>query len=326
VTLSSTQDFISNKAFYVLQSPEEGLFWGPLAAKTGKACGRFVDFNKEEVVYLGPSQAFDALSILKDINEVEAFPDFKAMGGEVSYKNRFKAFKASENVQKAVLYETFIADFDLTIECFLSFLRTLLIKQHEIGGYIYGFYDFDNKRALLGLTPEYLYKTDCDENIWTTAVAGSQKASDFKAWSKKLINEHKLVEEGIKNSLGDLVEFSKSENLNYGDLVHLSSKGKVSGLVECLSDKLHPTAAVGTLPKDSCTNLDLGPRPRGFYGGFAELNDVNLAFSLVTIRGLEWKNSKLKASIGGGVLKDSLLDEECNEIAFKWKQFQKLWM
>ena len=234
-----------------------------------------------------------------------------------------------------------------------------------MGGYVYGFFDPKKKRALLGLSPEFLYTSKSDGTLWTTAVAGSQRASQFKKWSAKLKLEHKLVEESVKDSLSEKVEFSSAKTLKYGDLVHLCSEGKISQDLTHHQDmnlnqdldmnmdlnqdlnmnqdlnlnqdlnmnmdlnqiakRLHPTAAVGTLPKKAYESLNLGPEPRGFYGGYAELQKIDLPFSLVTIRGLEWNGGELRASIGGGVLQESLLDEEWEELNFKWAQFKKLW-
>ena len=315
VTSFTTQYILSNKAFYVLQSPSGGLFWGSLVES--KACGRFVSFDQGEVVGLGESVQIQDISFLKAY-KAEFLADFVPYGKNI-YEKRFKAFKSDKSVEKAVLFETYVAESFLALEGYLSALNSLLNAQKRIGGYIYGFYDPGKKRAFLGLSPEYLYKTDENKGFWTTAVAGSQRA--LEPWSEKLILEHKMVEQGIKESLSEEVTFSEAETLEYGDMVHLSSKAKILTNVE-LSKKLHPTAAVGTLPKDAYKRLDLGPKPRGFYGGYAELD---AAFSLVTIRGLEWRGGKLLASIGGGVLKESSLEEEWSELSFKWEQFKKLW-
>ena len=325
MTSLSTQDILADKGFYVLQSPSKGLFWGPLASKASNICGQFVTFDENEEVRLGEPRSLEVSDLLDQTGTQPFKSDFTS-SGRSEYEKRFRAFKSQNSAEKAVLFETYFSKCELNLEVYLFCLKRLLERNHSKDGYIYGFYDPIKKKALVGLSPEYLYTTRQDGSFWTSAVAGSQKGSEFKSWSEKLKKEHRMVEESIKDSLGGGVDFSVAETMKYGDLVHLRSAGRVKTKdTKALSKRLHPTAAVGCLPKKACKSLDLGPVDRGFYGGYAELLSLDLPFSLVTIRGLEWRRGEVKASIGGGVLKESSIDDEWNELSFKWKQFKKLW-
>jgi isochorismate synthase EntC len=323
VTLPTTQDILSDKGFYVLQSPSQGLFWGPLLEAKNEAIGAFFSFDLKEEVYLGPYKPIQDISCFSTYESEPKKLEFLSEG-EQKYAERFNAFKRQTEVEKAVLFETYKAKTTFSQKSYMHFLKKLLNLSKNINGYVYAFYDPKKKRALVGLSPEFLYMTGSNGKVVTNAVAGSQKIADLKPWSEKLKNEHRYVEECLKKALGGKVKFSEVETLKYGDLAHLSSKGEIQGEVEYLAFKLHPTAAVGTLPKEAYKKLNLGPEPRGFYGGFAELKDIDLPFALVTIRGLEWANDDIKVSIGGGVLKESSLHEEWSELDFKWTQFQKL--
>ena len=321
MTKAITQDIITNKGFYVLESPQKDLFWGLLTEDSQANSGSFVDFYQNDTIYL-EKPLFTATEKVIESKISHLDLRFKSPDKN-SYKKRFTEFQKQKEVVKAVLYENFIAEHSLILDEYLYCLDKLLKLKTTFGGYIYGFCDPKNNRAFLGLSPEYLFYTDKNKKCWTTAVAGSQKKSKFITWSQKLKNEHKLVEDGIKGSLSESIVFGEAENKNYGELVHLHSKAEVFDELLTVSKKLHPTAAVGTLPNSK--NLELGPEPRGYFGGYAELLSVEFPFSLVTIRGLEWSKGQVKASIGGGVLHESTLDEEWAEIAFKWEQFKKLW-
>ena len=325
MTTLSTQDILSDKGFYVLQSPLEGLFWGPLVAKSPNFYGKFVSFNEDDEIHLGrpttikPSDLFDHI-------DTQPFKANFSSSGRSEYEKRFKSFKSQNIAQKAVLYETYSSSCELKLEVYLFCLKRLLERPNTKNGYIFGFYDPTSKKALVGLSPEYLFASKKDGSVWTTAVAGSQKASEFTEWSEKLKKEHHMVEESIKTSLGENVSFSEPETMKYGELIHLRSAGKIKTEdMRSLSKRLHPTAAVGSLPKKASQFLDLGPDERGFYGGYAELLNISRPFSLVAIRALEWRKREVRVSIGGGVLKESSLEEEWNELSFKWEQFKKLW-
>ena len=324
MTLQTTQVILPDQGFYVLQSPYEGLFWGPILEEEKAAEGKFISFDETEEVFLGKAHFFKGLDELLDFEKRPLKADFSG-GDRLGYERRFNSFFSQEGIRKAVLYDTYRAGEALSLQVYLYLFEKLFKKSSEIKGYLYGFYDPKRKRAFLGLSPEFLFATQGNGQVVTKAVAGSQKASEFTSWSNKLLLEHEMVEESIKESLGKNVVFSEAQTIQYGDLVHLSSEGFIQGEVKSLSRNLHPTAAVGILPKDTSMNLDLGPSPRGFYGGYGELTNVDLPFSLVTIRGFEWRDDCLQVCVGGGVLHESAIDDEWNEINFKWEQFKKLW-
>ena len=322
MTLPTTQDILSDEGFYVLQSPLSELFWGFLTENPNGSRGKFISFNEEEEILLGAGT--EGLGLLGFCEQRSPKARFRGFG-QAEYKRRFGEFQARGDVQKAVLFETYTSHEDLSLAVFLYCLKKLLERENSVGGYVYGFYDPKKNRALLGLSPEFLHSFEASGIVRTIALAGSQEVSQFKSWSDKLKQEHKMVEDSISRSLSGRVKFSSAKSMRYGELVHLSSQGLVEEDVDRIAQRMHPTAAVGTLPKEAFRFLDLGPEPRGFYGGYAELEDIALPFSLVTIRGLEWSDGELRASIGGGVLKESSFEEEWNELGFKWEQFKRLW-
>lgn len=194
-------------------------------------------------------------------------------------------------------------------------------------GYLFGFYDPKSKKALLGCSPEFIFKTTESSELITTAVAGTKKTSSGNVWTEKLKTEHKMVMDGVSQSLNNQVRWGEVNEITYGELSHLRAEGLIHKNIDIktVSAVIHPTPAIGGLPKEMVATLKLGPEPRGYFGGYVETLQYERPFSLVTIRCFEWNNSQVQVCIGGGVLKESLAEEEWAELEDKWTTFKKIW-
>jgi len=261
-------------------------------------------------------------------HELRLNPNFK---GRESYQRTFqniqKAF-ASDELQKAVLFNTVHMEKSgfPSKSRFFACLRQLLDNQKS--GYLYGFYNPSQEQAYLGLTPEFLCRQSGQEK-YTTAVAGTKFGPEMDTeWDDKLQEEHALVKKGIDHVYE--VSWSEDSVLQYGTLKHLKSEGVLltKDELEVISNNLHPTAAVGTLPRAkslSYTLGDLSSKERSHFGGYAVLSSVESPFSLVTIRGIEWSNEDSFVCVGGGVLPNSKFEDEWKELEKKWETFKGLW-
>lgn len=79
---------------------------------------------------------------------------------------------------------------------------------------------------------------------------------------------------------------------------------------------LHPTAAVCGVPSERARSLirELEPEERGFYGGAVGMMDQNGDGKwFVAIRGAEILGRSVRVLSGAGIVKDSIVERECQE-------------
>jgi len=341
VSLLSKQASSENGSFYVLQTPNSGepfyhiggLFLDESSIK-GRA-GFFSTYDRSNEQSLGSVEA------VLDVEALSAYLKKGASSAELIVSCNFDGKKAYEKIftdiqeemalgslKKAVLFSSSVVQgvsFPTKKDFFAYALKLL---QKNKNGYLFGFYNPHLKHAYLGVSPEFLCREQ-DGVKYTTAVAGTKTNEESELeWSDKLLQEHKLVQNGIERAYE--VEWSGVDSHSYGNLRHLKSEGvlKTSETVAEISSKLHPTSAVGALPQDQSYEHkfgDLSLKERSHFGGYASLFKQAESFSLVTIRGIEWSNDKSTVCIGGGVLPESNLEEEWLELENKWKTFKSLW-
>jgi len=342
VSSLSKQAGSQNGSFYVLQNPNTSvasyhigeLLWQGNSSYT--RLGFFTTYDQSAEESLGPVEAVFTLDGLKAYLSSHKSTDFElrlnpTLSGKKGYKQTFEKIQKKMKqggLKKAVLFQSveFQGANFLSKADFLELIDQVLSA--KTSGYLYGFYNPKTKRALLGLTPEFLCR-ECEGLKYTTAVAGTKTADDqVQDWSSKLKEEHSLVKKGIETAFD--VMWSENKIQEYGQLRHLKSEGvlKTEVSVGEVSLLLHPTSAVGTLPREMSQKVclgDLSNKRRGHFGGYALLEGIDEPFSLVTIRGLEWSNKRSFVCIGGGVTAQSQFEEEWNELEKKWETFRSLW-
>lgn len=200
----------------------------------------------------------------------------------------------------------------------------------------------------LGATPEVLVSIR-NNHIQTMSLAGTQRYSgDPKPlWKKKEIKEQSLVTEYITNALKSLVtqlQISETESFQAGSLMHLRTKitGRLKVLdIKNLLDVLHPTPAVGGMPKSKAYEFIKANENynREFYTGYlGELNFKeeiarasnnrnieNKAYRairnktdlFVNLRSMQIEGQKATIYIGGGITSDSIPEQEWEETVNK---------
>ena len=162
-----------------------------------------------------------------------------------------------------------------------------------------------------GASPELLFKKEKKELI-TMALAGT-KFNSQEGWTKKEIEEQKIVKNEIYNNLMPLCsELSAGETITSqaGNLQHLETlfKGKSNASILEIIDALFPTSAIAGFPKKIALPLisEYEKHDRSFYSGFLGSIENNLAYSFVNLRCLNLKSNQAHIYVGSGLTKDSV--------------------
>ena len=249
------------------------------------------------------------------------------------YEKDFSLLKSafSEKLQKVVLisretYEAFEGE---------ATIKHLLMKAFTFGtGLPYGFWD--KKFGIIGSTPELLFNIDMDL-LETYALAGTAKLGSEKELlaSKKDRHEHNLVIKDIKEKLQDFaedIEVGETHIHPYKSLVHLRTD--IEATVEedvdltSLTNTFSPTAALGGYPKENSLKFLQGTHyaqkyPSRVFGSAFGLVSEDVKEFVVAIRNIQWENSRLFIECGGGIVSESLYQNELDEVHLKRETIRK---
>lgn len=195
-------------------------------------------------------------------------------------------------------------------------------------GFPYGIWSDD--QGIVGSTPEILYSLK-NSALKTFALAGTAKEGQEAQLleSAKDRHEHELVVEDIKEKLRSYcseIKVSKTHLLPFKNIVHL--KTDIEALLnpktnlKHLTSTLSPTAALGGYPKEASLRF-LGETnyaksyPNRFFGSALGIISQDLTQFIVMIRNIQWKQNQFFIESGGGVLPESNLGSELEEIRLK---------
>ncbi len=192
------------------------------------------------------------------------------------------------------------------------------------------------KESFCGLTPEVLFSLR-KGRLHTMALAGTARAEDAEvfAWDEKEICEHEFVAETLVSKLSDLgmVKRGEREVLHLGSLVHFHTPIEVGMYndysLEMLIAKLHPTPALGPLPRSESTLQQLYDwRERAqcppYFGAPFGVLEEGVFHSVVAIRGLHWQGREIMVPSGCGVIEASRLTNEWQELALKRRAVKRM--
>lgn len=193
--------------------------------------------------------------------------------------------------------------------------------------YSYGWVHGDTGFA--GATPELLFSLQ-DNQLETMALAGTARSEDQEVFAvdEKEIREHEYVAQTLVSKLLDLgtVRRCSREILDLGTIVHfltlISLQLHGAQKPEALIRRLHPTPALGPLPRTVETLallLDwrnrLGSPPE--FGAPFGLWDQGDFHAVVAIRGVWWAQDELMLPAGCGIIEASRLVNEWRELRLK---------
>ena len=193
----------------------------------------------------------------------------------------------------------------------------------------------------LTATPEILLEGV--DNQWRTiALAGTMKLKDedlngegeYATWSTKNIQEQRYVATYLMNRLEQFATNIREEGprtVRAANLVHLRSDftfglSERAGVGDVLL-QLHPTPAVCGLPKQSTYQfiLENEHTPRQYYSGFmGPLNMSSETHLFVSLRCMQITDSQYRLYAGGGLLKDSVEEQEWQETEAKLETMRRV--
>ncbi len=180
-----------------------------------------------------------------------------------------------------------------------------------------------------GATPELLVSLN-GLKLETMALAGTARCEDRDVFAvdEKEIREHEYVAQTLVAKLLDLGELERESRqiLDLGPIVHFLTRIQVDLQEpmppETLLRRLHPTPALGPLPRTNNTmDLLLEWRHRlgcpSRFGSPFGLWDEGRFDAIVAIRGVWWEGSQLKIPAGCGIIEASRLVNEWRELRLK---------
>jgi menaquinone-specific isochorismate synthase len=204
------------------------------------------------------------------------------------------------------------------------------------GLYAYG-YSIDG-HSVAGGAPEILFQSH-GLGYATMALAGTRpvaRAAELLHDAKEL-REHRFVVEDIAKRLAPFgnVEIGALGILNLPRIAHLITPiffrevgGERMSFAEMVR-RLHPTAALGVSPRTEAGDrwlreADRGVQRRGFGAPFGLEREGRFALALVGIRNIEWSGNEIRIGSGAGVIAESRVDLEFEELRQKREQVKAL--
>lgn len=243
-----------------------------------------------------------------------------------SYAQQFEAYQAAfaeGTIHKAILSRIIEQPYEL--EDIHVLFDNLCTSYPTAFVYIA---QLQNDGIWIGASPERLLKYK-NNQVWTTAIAGTQLTDDPSAWSKKEYEEQGAVVEFIEGlASSDYVLTNKTEPYLYsaGHLFHLRSDFEFEMAHENIPEflkSLHPTPAVCGLPQSRSRALinDVELHQRRLYTGYlGALSASEEAQELyVNLRCMEYQGNKAYIYVGGGINSGSQVDKEWQETENKAK-------
>jgi isochorismate synthase EntC len=242
------------------------------------------------------------------------------------YEKDFKLLKSTfnETLKKVVL---------ISRETYLPFekeksIKRLFKKAFEFGTATpYGIWH--PGQGMIGSTPEVLFSFRENE-LQTFALAGTARTGHEEELlaSPKDRLEHNLVIQDIcekLKSFSDSVTVDQTGIHSYKNLIHLRTniKAKLKDLVSWsrLITELSPTAALGGYPKNlSLKFLSQTNYARKYdrrFGSAFGIISKDYKHVVVSIRNVQWQEGHLFIESGGGVVPESELSKELEEIRLK---------
>ena len=201
------------------------------------------------------------------------------------------------------------------------------------------FYFSSDDIELAGASPETLVKLE-GKKLTTFPLAGTRPRGKTKQEDRELeegllkdekeLAEHNMLVDLGRNDVGRVCDFGSVKVSDYkaikrfSHVMHITSK--VTGQLSADKDALDALRAVfpaGTLsgaPKiRACEIIDeLEPERRGIYGGGMGYLDFGGNMDIcITIRTMVKKNDRVYIQAGGGIVADSVLDNEFQETVNK---------
>lgn len=253
--------------------------------------------------------------------------------------NKAKALIRQGDMFQCVLSQRFSADFDGDP---LDYYRNLRVTNPS--NYLY-FYDFGDYQ-IIGASPESLVSVKHGEVV-TNPIAGTRPRGKNEIEDAELVQdlladeketaEHRMLVDLGRNDIGKIAKIGTVQVSKYMDVeffryvMHITSLVKGELLDELTAmDALKSTLPAGTVsgaPKIRAMKriYELEQEKRGIYAGaigyLSASGDMDFA---ITIRTMIIKNAKAYVQAGGGVVYDSVAENEFYESVNKAKAMTRI--
>lgn len=206
---------------------------------------------------------------------------------------------------------------------------SLMNKMKNLGNPFFTYGWSLNGKGFCGGTPELLFQLD-GLDLKTMALAGTAKFDEREVFAVdgKEIREHEFVAQTLVAKLSDIGNVTRADRsiMDLGKLVHFYTPIEVelftSHGIDELIKKLHPTPALGPLPRNVETLRMLTEWrdrlgcPAYFGAPFGLLKD-GVFSAVVAIRGVHWQEGEIAIPSGCGVIEASRLMNEWRELRLK---------
>ena len=220
-----------------------------------------------------------------------------------------------------------------------DFLRHSLhsIEAGRSGLRRYGYVRGD--RGFLGLSPELLFSRGVRGDVETVALAGTRpldRAEELLTDPKEQ-REHGLVVLDIGERLKSWgrVEVGVTQLARFPRIAHLRTEIRLTPEAHSKDDflrlveSLHPTAALGAWPRNVwgwnwLKWADRETDRQGFGGPFGFEKPSGEALCVVAIRQIRWNQAELLIGSGSGILRESEIESEWQELKNKRRQVKGL--
>tara|TARA_B100000795_G_scaffold65782_1_gene44822 strand:- start:32416 stop:33420 length:1005 start_codon:yes stop_codon:yes gene_type:complete len=178
----------------------------------------------------------------------------------------------------------------------------------------------------IGATPEKLIQGTAAE-FQTMALAGTQPHDRLNepSWSEKEIHEHEIVANEIEDVMKEKAsDYSRKERQNHksGSVVHLKTEFTFAtpDVTDFIST-LHPTSAIAGKPKDLAVShiKESESHKRELYTGYLGFKRGEESHYFVNLRCMQVHKDAASLYLGGGITKESILEEEWAETEDKAK-------
>tara|TARA_Y100001970_G_scaffold284257_1_gene401240 strand:+ start:2584 stop:4011 length:1428 start_codon:yes stop_codon:yes gene_type:complete len=249
---------------------------------------------------------------------------------------KVKSMIDNQNISKAVLSNICEYSFkgDIT---YSSFIESLEKKYPECAVFYYNY-----NGVFLGASPEKILSSN-QNSLLIDALAGSinrdknpQKDIENQQEllkDKKIIHEHDIVVKGILESLSKIninANPGSKHILKLKNIYHLKTcikAEKNSENIMDILDSIAPTPALSGYPKEEAIKIieNLEDYDRGWYCGAIGWINSNLNANFYAgLRSAYIKNNYIYIYAGAGITKDSIIENEWNEIINKMSAIDEI--
>lgn len=304
---------------------QEGFLFAPFVANKDYPIWLF---NADEVVdeETDIELILDSLAVFPDIfrKEGRIFSSTSKTAYSEAFKKYLEALKSAQ-LDKAILSKIVMKERNSA--SLFSVFNQLTTKYPSAFSY---FISLPSGEIWMGATPELLLSYE-GSTLKTMALAGTQIKGDRDladiVWQDKEIEEQAYVRNYVQSVLGtitDKIDMSNTYTSQAGNIVHLRTDFKVSEKISSASiisliQNLHPTPAVCGIPLDKSRTLILETEShnRAYYTGFLGPIQPNMSALFVNLRCMQVFPQAYALYVGGGITRDSDLENEWQETEAK---------